>query len=142
MEPRKTGALWPHDRRRPSCGEGAIGGENVTTTVEGRERYPVNVRYQRAFRGDTSAIGHVLVPAMNGQQQIPINQLADVKLVAGPSMYRDENGMLSGYVYVDVAGRDIGSYVNEAKQIVSRGLQLPAGYTVGLERTVRSHGPR
>jgi Cu(I)/Ag(I) efflux system membrane protein CusA/SilA len=108
----------------------AIGGENVTTTVEGRERYPVNVRYQRAFRGDTNAIGHVLVPAMNGQQQIPINQLADVKLVAGPSMYRDENGMLSGYVYVDVAGRDIGSYVNEAKQIVSRGLKLPAGYTV------------
>ena len=108
----------------------AIGGENVTTTVEGRERYPVNVRYQRAFRSDTGAIGHVLVPAMNGQEQIPIRQLADVKLVAGPSMYRDENGMLSGYVYVDVAGRDIGSYVNQAKQAVSRGLNLPAGYTI------------
>jgi Cu(I)/Ag(I) efflux system membrane protein CusA/SilA len=109
---------------------GAIGGENVTTTVEGRERYPVNVRYQRAFRSDTGAIDHVLVPAMNGQEQIPIEQLANVKLVAGPSMYRDENGMLSGYVYVDVAGRDIGSYVNEAKQAVSRGLNLPAGYTI------------
>jgi Cu(I)/Ag(I) efflux system membrane protein CusA/SilA len=109
---------------------GAIGGENVTTTVEGRERYPINVRYQRAFRSDTGAIGHVLVPVMNGQEQIPIEQLADVKLVAGPSMYRDENGMLSGYVYVDVAGRDIGSYVNEAKQVVSRGLSLPAGYTL------------
>jgi Cu(I)/Ag(I) efflux system membrane protein CusA/SilA len=108
----------------------AIGGENVTTTVEGRERYPVNVRYQRAFRSDTGAIGRVLVPAMNGQEQIPIEQLADVKLVAGPSMYRDENGMLSGYVYVDVAARDIGSYVNEAKQVVSRGLTLPAGYTI------------
>jgi Cu(I)/Ag(I) efflux system membrane protein CusA/SilA len=109
---------------------GAIGGENVTTTVEGRERYPVNVRYQRAFRSDTGAISHVLVPAMNGQEQIPIEQLADVKLVAGPSMYRDENGMLSGYVYVDVAGRDIGSYVNEAKLAVRRGLTLPAGYTI------------
>jgi Cu(I)/Ag(I) efflux system membrane protein CusA/SilA len=109
---------------------GAIGGENVTTTVEGRERYPVNVRYQRAFRSDTGAISHVLVPAMNGQEQIPIEQLADVKLVAGPSMYRDENGMLSGYVYVDVAGRDIGSYVADAKAAVGRGLSLPAGYTI------------
>lgn len=109
---------------------GAIGGENVSTTVEGRERYPVNVRYQRAFRSDTGAISHVLVPAMNGQEQIPIDQLADVKLVAGPSMYRDENGMLSGYVYVDVAGRDIGSYVNEARRAVARGLSLPAGYTI------------
>jgi len=67
---------------------------------------------------------------MGGQEQIPIKQLADVKLVSGPSMYRDENGMLSGYVYVDVAGRDIGSYVNEAKQVVSRGLTLPPGYTI------------
>jgi Cu(I)/Ag(I) efflux system membrane protein CusA/SilA len=109
---------------------GAIGGENVTTTVEGRERYPVNVRYQRAFRSDPGAISHVLVPVMNGQEQIPIQQLADVKLVPGPSMYRDENGMLSGYVYVDVASRDIGSYVNEAKEAVSRGLSLPPGYTI------------
>lgn len=109
---------------------GAIGGENVTTTVEGRERYPVSVRYQPAFRSDTGAIGHVLVPAMNGSEQIPIEQLGDVKLVAGPSMYRDENGMLSGYVYVDVAGRDIGSYVSEAKQVVNRGLKLPSGYTI------------
>jgi Cu(I)/Ag(I) efflux system membrane protein CusA/SilA len=108
----------------------AIGGENVTSTVEGRERYPVDVRYQRAFRSDPGAIGRVLVPAMGGQEQIPIQQLADVKLVSGPSMYRDEDGMLSDYVYVDVAGRDIGSYVNEAKQVVGRGLTLPAGYTI------------
>jgi Cu(I)/Ag(I) efflux system membrane protein CusA/SilA len=108
----------------------AIGGENVTTTVEGRERYPVNVRYQRAFRSDTGSISRVLAPVMGGQQQIPIEQLGDVKLVAGPSMYRDENGMLSGYVFVDVAGRDIGSYVNDAKRAVSRGLSLPAGYTI------------
>jgi Cu(I)/Ag(I) efflux system membrane protein CusA/SilA len=108
----------------------AIGGENVTTTVEGRERYPVNVRYQRAFRSDPGALGRVLVPAMNGQQQVPVAQLGQVKLAAGPSMYRDENGMLSGYVYVDVAGRDIGSYVAEAKQVVSRAVRLPAGYSL------------
>ncbi|MEO8127414.1 MAG: efflux RND transporter permease subunit, partial [Bryobacteraceae bacterium] len=108
----------------------AIGGENVTTTVEGRERYPVNVRYQRGYRSDIDSLSRVLVPVMKGQMQIPISQLADVKLVSGPSMYRDENGLLSGYVYVDIAGRDIGSYVAEAKQAVARGLQLPAGYTI------------
>ena len=108
----------------------AIGGENVTTTVEGRERYPVNVRYLRGFRSDPNALSHVLVPAMNGTQQIPISQLGEVKLLAGPSMYRDENGMLSGYVYVDISGRDLGSYVDEAKQVVSRGLHLPPGYSI------------
>ncbi len=108
----------------------AIGGENVTTTVEGRERYPVNVRYQRAFRSNTSALEHVLVPVRNGQQQIPIQELGTVKLASGPAMYRDENGMLCGYVYVDVAGRDLGSYVEEARRVVSRGLHLPAGYTL------------
>jgi Cu(I)/Ag(I) efflux system membrane protein CusA/SilA len=102
----------------------AIGGENVTTTVEGRERYPVNVRYQRAFRSDTGALGRVQVG------QVPIEHLAQVKLTSGPSMFRDENGMLSGYVYVDVSGRDIGSYLAEARRVVSRGLQLPAGYSI------------
>ena len=108
----------------------AIGGENVTTTVEGRERYPVNVRYLQGYRSDPAALGRVLVPTMGGQQQIPIAQLGEVKLTSGPSMLRNENGQLSGYVYVDVAGRDIGSYVEEAKQVVSRGLTLPAGYSV------------
>jgi copper/silver efflux system protein len=107
----------------------AIGGENVTTTVEGRERYPVNVRYLQGYRGDTGALGRVLVPAMNGQQ-IPVSQLGEVKLASGPSMYRDENGMLSGYVYVDISGRDIGGYVAEAKEVVARNLQLPAGYSL------------
>ncbi|HEV2444271.1 MAG TPA: efflux RND transporter permease subunit, partial [Candidatus Sulfopaludibacter sp.] len=102
----------------------AIGGENVTTTVEGRERYPVNVRYQRGWRNDTGALGRVLVG------QIPIEHLAQVKLVAGPAMFRDEDGMLSGYVYVDVAGRDLGSYLAEARRVVARGLQLPAGYSI------------
>jgi copper/silver efflux system protein len=107
----------------------AIGGENVTTTVEGRERYPVNVRYLQGYRGDTGALGRVLVPAMNGQQ-IPVSQLGEVKLASGPSMYRDENGMLSGYVYVDISGRDIGGYVAEAKEVVARNLQMPAGYSL------------
>ena len=102
----------------------AIGGENVTTTVEGRERYPVNVRYQRDFREDTGALGRILVG------QVPIQHLAQVKLTAGPSMLRDENAMLSGYVYIDVAGRDIGGYVEEARAVVARGLHLPAGYTI------------
>jgi Cu(I)/Ag(I) efflux system membrane protein CusA/SilA len=107
----------------------AIGGENVTTTVEGRERYPVNVRYLRDFRSNLSSLGRVLVPAMNGQQ-IPIAQLADIKLVSGPAMLRDENGMLNGYVYVDVAGRDVGSYVEEAKALVRAGVKLPPGYSI------------
>ena len=84
----------------------AIGGENVTTTVEGRERYPVNVRYMRDFRTDIGALGRVLVPASGGQRQIPLSQLAAIKIVSGPSMIRDEDGLLTGYVYVDVAGRD------------------------------------
>jgi Cu(I)/Ag(I) efflux system membrane protein CusA/SilA len=67
---------------------------------------------------------------MGGQQQIPIAQLGEVKLASGPSMLRDENGLLSGYVYVDIAGRDLGGYVEEAKRAVNRGLKLPAGYSI------------
>ena len=86
--------------------ENAIGGENVTTTVEGRERYPVNVRYMRDFRSDLGALGRVLVAASGGQKQIPLSELAVIKPVSGPSMIRNEDGLLTGYVYVDVAGRD------------------------------------
>ena len=81
----------------------AVGGENVTTTIEGRERYPVNVRYLQDFRSDINRLSRVLVPAMGGKTQIPVSQLADIKLSSGPAMLRDENGMLNGYVYVDVA---------------------------------------
>ena len=108
----------------------AIGGDTVTTTVEGRERYAVNVRYFRDYRSDVESLSRVLVPAMDGRMQVPVSQLATVKLVSGPSMLRDENGMLNGYVYVDVAGRDIGSYVNEAKRVVSEKVALPAGYSL------------
>src|SRR5476649_2009977 len=108
----------------------AIGGENVTTTVEGRERYPVNVRYKRDYRGDADSLGRVLVPTMDGQTQVPLAQLAEIQVVSGPAMLRDENGMLNGYVYVDVAGRDIGGYVTEAKRVIGERVTLPAGYSL------------
>ncbi len=108
----------------------AVGGENVTTTVEGRERYPVNVRYFRDFRSDIAKLGRVLVPTMDGKTQLPISELAEIKLVAGPAMLRDENGMLNGYVYVDVAGRDVGSYVEEAKRVVRENVKVPPGYSM------------
>jgi len=108
----------------------AVGGENVTTTIEGRERYPVNVRYLQDYRSDINRLSRVLVPVMGGTAQIPVSQLADIKLSSGPAMLRDENGMLNGYVYVDVAGRDVGSYVEEAKSLVRERVKLPAGYTL------------
>jgi Cu(I)/Ag(I) efflux system membrane protein CusA/SilA len=105
----------------------AVGGEPVTTTVEGRERYPVNVRYLRDYRSDIDALERVLVNTPSGAQ-IPLAQIADISLKTGPGMIRDENGRLSGYVYVDVSGRDIGSYVTEAKRVVSDKVSVQAGY--------------
>jgi len=107
----------------------AVGGEGVTTTVEGRERYPVNVRYLRDYRSSVDLLNRTLVPTMSGAQ-IPMSQLADIKLLSGPGMIRDENGRLSGYVYVDVGGRDIGGYINDAKQAVKEKVQLPVGFTL------------
>jgi copper/silver efflux system protein len=108
----------------------AIGGENVSTTVEGRERYPVNVRYFRDYRGDAGALARVMVPTMDGRLQIPLGQLATIRKVSGPGMLRNENGLLNGYVYVDVAGRDVGGYVEEAKRLVRSQVHLPAGYSI------------
>jgi Cu(I)/Ag(I) efflux system membrane protein CusA/SilA len=109
----------------------AIGGENVTTTVQGRERYPVNVRYPRELRDDPADLARVLVPAMGGSP-IPLGQLADIRLVEGPSMIRDENGRLSGYVYVDVdtQRRDLGGYIADAKRAVAAGISIPTGYSL------------
>jgi len=107
----------------------AIGGENITTTIEGRERYPVNVRYPRELRDDLDKLGRILVTAPTGAQA-PLAQLADIKLVQGPSMLRDENGFLAGYVFVDIAGRDIGGYVEEAKKAVAWQVQLKPGYVL------------
>ena len=105
----------------------AVGGDQVSTTVEGRERYSVNVRYLRDYRSDVDALERVLVATPSGAQ-IPIGQIADIRMRTGPGMIRDENGRLSGYVYVDVSGRDIGSYVRDAKKAVADNVKVPAGY--------------
>ncbi|MBI4917586.1 MAG: efflux RND transporter permease subunit [Acidobacteria bacterium] len=107
----------------------AIGGENVTTTIEGRERYPVNVRYPRELREDVGQLQRVLVPTPSGAQ-VPLAQVADIQLVQGAAMIRDENGFLAGYVYVDITGRDIGGYVDEAKKVVRERLALQPGYVL------------
>jgi Cu(I)/Ag(I) efflux system membrane protein CusA/SilA len=105
----------------------SVGGERVTTTVEGRERYPVNVRYLRDYRSDIGTLNRALVRTPAGAQ-VPMAQLADIKLLTGPGMIRDENGRLSGYVYVDVTGRDIGGYVRDAKKAVFDKVKVPPGY--------------
>jgi copper/silver efflux system protein len=109
--------------------EAAIGGESISTTVEGRERYPINVRYARELRDDVEKLRRVLVPTMNGAQ-VPLGQLADIRLTTGPAMIKNEEGQLVGYVYVDMAGRDIGGYVEEAKKVVAEKIKLPQGYTL------------
>lgn len=115
----------------------AIGGEGVTTTIEGRERYSVNVRYARELREDIEELQRVLVPTTAGTAngtmsgaQIPLSELADISFSTGPAMIRDENSFLAGYVYVDIAGRDIGSYVAEAKKKVEMNLSIPVGYSL------------
>jgi Cu(I)/Ag(I) efflux system membrane protein CusA/SilA len=112
----------------------AVGGENVTTTIEGRGRYSVNVRYPRDLRTDLDQLRRVLVTtrgaAVAAPVQVPIGELADIQLVNGPSMIRDENGMLAAYVYVDITGRDIGGYVHDAKQAVAERVTLPTGYSL------------
>jgi copper/silver efflux system protein len=110
--------------------QNAIGGENIATTIQGRERYPVNVRYLRDFRSNPEAIGRVLVPVSGGQKQISLSQLAEVSVASGPSMIRDEDGLLTGYVYVDIAGQDAGGYINEADNLLRGKVELPAGYAV------------
>jgi Cu(I)/Ag(I) efflux system membrane protein CusA/SilA len=109
----------------------AIGGENVSTSIEGRERYPINIRYPRELRDDVDKLARTLVPTASGAQ-IPLGQLATIRLAEGPSMIRDENGRLTGYVYVDVdvdtSQRDLGGYVEEARRAVASELRLPIGY--------------
>ncbi|MCX5917261.1 MAG: CusA/CzcA family heavy metal efflux RND transporter [Deltaproteobacteria bacterium] len=107
--------------------ETAIGGMTVTTTVEGRERYPVNIRYYRDFRSDLEPLKRVLVPTMGGAQ-IPLGQLVDLKLSSGTTLVRSEEGELAAYVFIDVTGRDIGGYVTELKKIVAEKVQVPPGY--------------
>ncbi len=110
--------------------QNAIGGENVTTTVEGRERYAVNVRYLRDFRSDMSALKRVLIPAFDGKRQIPLAELAEISVVDGPSMIRDEDGIMTGYVYVDITDPDPAGYIKEADKLIRAKVELPPGYTV------------
>ncbi|MDP3281209.1 MAG: CusA/CzcA family heavy metal efflux RND transporter [Nitrosomonas sp.] len=107
--------------------ESGIGGENITTTIEGRERYPINLRYQRELRDDLDKLGRLTVSTPNGAQ-VPLAQLVELRMVSGPAMIRDEDGMLSGYVYVDMADRDMGSFVEDLKQVVRDKIELPPGY--------------
>jgi Cu(I)/Ag(I) efflux system membrane protein CusA/SilA len=145
--------------------QSAVGGMNLTTTIEGRERYPVNVRYQRDFRSDIEQLKRVFVPimmqggnapsgqgmpggqgtpsvtastltaptapysltAVPGALQVPIGELADIKIVRGPTGIKSEEGLLTSYVFIDFTGRDIGGYVEEAKKKVAS-LKIPEGY--------------
>lgn len=109
--------------------ESAVGGENIATTIEGRERYPVNVRYLRELRDDPDKLNRILVKTPSGAE-VPIAQLVTLTFRSGPAMVRDENGMLAGYVFIDISGRDIGGYVEELKQAVKVKVKLPPGYTL------------
>ncbi|MCY1022195.1 efflux RND transporter permease subunit [Pyxidicoccus sp. MSG2] len=107
---------------------GAIGGTNISQTVEGRERYPINVRYAREYRDDPAELGKVLV-ATPGGAQVPLSQVADIRFVQGPPMLRSEGGKLLTYVFVDT-DRPIADYVAEAKTAVAREVRLPPGIRV------------
>jgi Cu(I)/Ag(I) efflux system membrane protein CusA/SilA len=109
--------------------QSAIGGDNVSTVYEGAARYPVNVRYMRDFRSSTDALGRILVPA-GGDRQVPIGDLAAINTLNGPAMIRDENGIVTGYVYIDLADRDPGSYKSEANRVLQEKLNLPPGYLI------------
>jgi Cu(I)/Ag(I) efflux system membrane protein CusA/SilA len=104
----------------------ALGGEMVTTAVEGRERYPVQVRYARDFRDTPEAIGRILVGG--GTTQVPLAQVAHIGFAPGAAMIRSENGYLNDIVSIDVRGRDVGGYVEDAKRVVARAVALPTGY--------------
>jgi copper/silver efflux system protein len=105
----------------------ALGGDLVTTTVEGRERFPVQVRYAREFRDNPEAIGQLLVSGKEGMQ-IPLAQVADIGFAPGAPMIRSENGYLDDLVSIDVRGRDVGGYVAEAKAVVASQVNIPPGY--------------
>jgi Cu(I)/Ag(I) efflux system membrane protein CusA/SilA len=107
--------------------QSAVGGANVTTTIEGRERYPVNVRYGRAFRSDLWRLRRVLVETPLGSQ-VPMEELADLRIVKGPGMIKSEEAQLVGYVNIDMAGRDVGSYLRDAKAMVEQNVPISPGY--------------
>lgn len=107
----------------------AMGGKNITTTVEGLERYPVNLRYDRELRDNLPALRRVLVPTPTGAQ-IPIAQLADIRIRKGPPGIKSENARPNAWVYVDIQGIDVGTYVKRAQQTVLEKVPMPPGYSV------------
>jgi Cu(I)/Ag(I) efflux system membrane protein CusA/SilA len=108
--------------------ESGIGGENIAENVEGRERYPINVRYMRDFRDTPEEVGGVLVDTPTGAQ-VPLNSVAHLSFSRGPAMIRDEGGQLTGYVYIDLKTDDYGTFVQQANQILARELKLPTGFS-------------
>jgi len=108
--------------------ESGIGGMNVAENVEGRSRYPINVRYQRDFRDNVGELSRVLIATPSGAQ-IPISEVAKISFSRGPAMIRDEDGQLTGYVYIDLNTTDYGGFVDQASKMLRQKLQLPAGYT-------------
>ena len=109
--------------------ETAVGGINVTQTIEGRERYPVNLRYPREIRDSLEKLRLLPIVTPLGAT-IPLSEIADVNIAEGPDMIRSENARLNGWVYVDIARRDLGSYVHEAQKAVNQQIKLPAGYSI------------
>ena len=107
----------------------AIGGMNIAQTIEGRERYPINVRYARELRDNLEDLKRVLVPTPAGGQ-VPMIQLADIRTTTGPPQIRDEDAQLVGFVFVDIAGRPLGDYVEEAKKVVREQVNIPSGYRI------------
>jgi len=107
----------------------AIGGMNITTTIEGLERYPVNLRYSRDLRDDINKLQRVLIPTSQGQH-IPIAQVAKINTKKGPPSIKSENARLNAWIYIDLQGIDVGSYVENAKQIIAKEVSLPPGYSI------------
>lgn len=108
----------------------ALGSEVVTSTVEGRERYGVTIRYPRAFRSDPQSIARDVQVSLPGGGTVPLGEVAEVKLTRGATTIRTENGQLAVYIFVDIANRDLGGYVAEAQEAVAASVEMPAGYSV------------
>jgi Cu(I)/Ag(I) efflux system membrane protein CusA/SilA len=107
----------------------AVGGVNVTQTVEGLERYPVNLRYGSELRDSPDKLRRILVPTPSGAQ-VPITQLADIRIKKGPPSIKSENARKNAWIYIDLAGIDVGTYVEKAQQIVREKIKLPSGYSL------------
>nr|MBF0223404.1 efflux RND transporter permease subunit [Desulfobulbaceae bacterium] len=109
--------------------QSAIGGMNIGQTVEGLERYPINIRYQRDYRNNLPALNRVLVPLPNGTH-IPISQVANISIMKGPPSIKSENSRRTAWVYVDIKGIDVGTYVKNAQAAVAAKIKLPIGYSI------------